>query len=289
MLTLNQIVASAANVNLEEYEALLVKNIKPTKALCRLGVDPQLAGMIGTLKLTNTAEGINAVYSNPNILSCMSGDDVGPFYERFGFSLLYNDRYRILIHTERKWINYRGYGFLFDQLDRILLSLPCFSTYYIELEETFVGDSYSLKIENTKVYKVAETVKDMFIPALDFMSYSSDWSIEIPLGRSEVLALLYQTQIKRDIDYGNFCDLIPFFEEETYNNHYDSWYSLPSVDFDELRLLGKNKKDQWVYLNTHFGHYYIVNDQRHLCEVNYHSEHSFEEDGSVCVFDDLPF
>lgn len=61
MKTLNAVIAKAANVNLE---ALLTRGVKSTKALFRLGVEQQLAGILGTLKLAVTEEEINAVYAN---------------------------------------------------------------------------------------------------------------------------------------------------------------------------------------------------------------------------------
>lgn len=50
MKTLNAVIAKAANVNLEAYEALLAKGMKPTKALYRLEVEQQCLTSINILQ-----------------------------------------------------------------------------------------------------------------------------------------------------------------------------------------------------------------------------------------------
>lgn len=289
MLTLNQIVASAANVDLVEYEALLTRGTKPSKALYRLGVEQQLAGIIGTLKIANTAEEINKVYNDTSIPSCMTTKDVGPFYARHGFSVLHNDRYRVLINLEKEWISERGYGVLCHKLDEILHTSEIVTWFPLEVKDnTDWSEGYEMKINWMSVIKVANKHKNLFVPYIDSFDYSNDHYEELKLTPAEEATTRYLARTY-NTDYSLFCDLVPFFEEENFNSNYNSWYEYPTIDFDELRLLGKNKNDQWVYVNSRFGHYYAVNDQKQICNIDYHCEHFFTSEGLVQIVEDLPF
>lgn len=166
MLTLNQLVAKAVNVDVEAYESLLTRGTKPTKALFRLGVDQQLAGMIGTLKIATTAEEINEVYANEGVKSCMTGLNVGEFYNFFNISVIYNDRYRCLVNLKKEWKSSRGYGILCYQLDDLLSTvLTGIVNDITEFKsETVMTLKYS---KAASFHRHMELPRDMEIPWLD--------------------------------------------------------------------------------------------------------------------------
>lgn len=107
----NELIATVCGVDVATFEKYLAKGTKATKVLARMGVEPNLVASVGGLKLATTAEEINAVYSNKDIRSCMTCEEVGLFYEANGIAVLYTKAFRVLVGIEGKGIAPRGYGY----------------------------------------------------------------------------------------------------------------------------------------------------------------------------------
>lgn len=176
-MNINQIVAKLANVSQKEYTDLVeVRGMRPSKALFRLGVEQQLAGLLGTLKLASTADEIDIVYSNTQVLSCMTGQPVGEFYAHLDLQVIYNDRYRCVVEVQSNWASPRGYGILCHKLDPILRQVfnkgghpelaGCLSSYY-EVQPYGWG-AKEVRINQYKTYK--KPPEDIFIPYIDFLA-----------------------------------------------------------------------------------------------------------------------
>lgn len=206
MKTLNAVIAKSANVNLEAYEALLVRGMKPTKALYRLGVEQQLAGILGTLKLAVTEEEINEVYANSSIKSCMTGVEVGEFYSRINIAVIHSDRYRCLVSLDLNWKSKRGYGILCYQLDNILNQV--LETSYLNLSD-LVNTHKEIKVLHGKFNIQNIFPKDIFVnmPYLD--------SIYVDEYRNAEIESTQESTI--------WCNISKEVESTALNDHLDLW------------------------------------------------------------------
>ena len=109
-MNLNSIIAKILKINLNQFEELVDgRGMRPVKAAIRLGASPEKAEIFATLKIAKTAEEITAVYKNDNVRSCMTGNDVGPFYAANGISCIYSGNYRCLVNTKTMTLCSKGY------------------------------------------------------------------------------------------------------------------------------------------------------------------------------------
>ena len=109
-MNLNSIIAKILKINLNQFEELVDgRGMRPVKAAIRLGAEPEKAQIFATLKIAKTAEEITAVYKNDKIRSCMTGDDVGPFYAANGISCIYSGNYRCLVNLKTMTLCSMGY------------------------------------------------------------------------------------------------------------------------------------------------------------------------------------
>ena len=127
MKNLNTVICAILNISEQDFSNLVqVRGMKPTKAAIRLGADPREAQLFAGLKLATSAQHIDEVYANTNILSCMLGQNVGKFYEANDFGVIYSDNFRCLINVKTGALvrsNHRstfGYGYHRDQICHVL-------------------------------------------------------------------------------------------------------------------------------------------------------------------------
>lgn len=293
MLNLVTIMAKATNVSVVELEALILRGVKPTKALYRLGVDQQIAGMIGTLKIASTEEEINTVYANEQVKSCMTCKPVGGFYSAIGMSVLYNDRFRVLVDLKTGWRSGRGYGVLCYKLDDLLFNSGIFNT-----DTYLVQPSDKVKVEFSLIgYRIIRTVcidYDVFIPYLDEIDLDLD--IHVPVSMYEAIRIIDSDGSLPLCDYKALCNLLPYYEEKAeedrYENMYINYFNLPSRD--SLAYLGKDIHGATVYLEQKgdsFYHYYTP--EGFYKRSDWFCTHTIEINNEgqpvVNVFDDLPF
>ena len=293
MLNLVTIMAKATNVSVVELEALILRGVKPTKALYRLGVDQQIAGMIGTLKIASTEEEINTVYANEQVKSCMTCKPVGGFYSAIGMSVLYNDRFRVLVDLKTGWRSGRGYGVLCYKLDDLLFNSGIFNT-----DTYLVQPSEKVKIEFGLIgYRVIRSVNidnDVFIPYLDEIDI--ELVIQLPVSLYEAVRIIDSDGSLPLCDYKALCNLLPYYEEkveeENYEDMYINYFNVPSID--SLDYLGKDSSGNSVYLECKrdsFYHFYTSEGfyKRTDCFCTHTIEINNEGQPIVNVFDDLPF
>lgn len=299
MLTLNQLVAKTVNVDVEAYESLLTRGTKPTKALFRLGVEQQLAGILGTLKIATSIEEINEVYANIGVKSCMTGWNVGEFYNFFNISVIYNDRYRCLVNLEKEWKSSRGYGILCYQLDDLLSTV--LSKKVREITD-FIHSSMELKYTKAAgFHRTLGLPKGILIPFVDdfdqdydngkiFHCYSND---SVLSGRAYFQAHQeFEVDVEEDI-LRNVLDLSPVFEMEILNKEYEdsliSYYLETEIlkygEFKGTTLRGVKvyHYGDWYYFYEAEGLYTKTHemDIYHIATHNGHLEIQYE--------DDLPF
>ena len=127
MKNLNTVICAILNISEQDFTRLVKeRGMKPTKAAIRLGADPREAQLFAGLKLATSAQHIDEVYANTNILSCMQGQNVGKFYEANDFGVIYSDNFRCLINVKTGALvrsNHRstfGYGYHRDQICHVL-------------------------------------------------------------------------------------------------------------------------------------------------------------------------
>lgn len=271
-MNLIELQAAVCSVSVESFTNLLNKGVKPTKALYRLGVEQQLAGIVGTLKLAVTSEEINSVYENEGIKSCMTNHDVGPFYSHIGLQVLYNDRYRCVVNLKNNWKAPRGYGFLHQILDTVIGKV--LKNKYDPLLEFFVGtktykyDYYTIP-ELQRVCGKIEVLQgkfnipsNIFRPYLDFNTILMDVcfdsvdyeyvvdSITVPNQLFEELPLNLCFSEKAYMIYEKDFSRLEHHKEVRFHNLYDSLYQAKNneaFDVFDGELLYKCKETEQFY------------------------------------------
>lgn len=192
MLNINEIICDILQINAVEFQDLVAKGQRPVKAAIRLGADAKLAQLVATLKVAYTAEEISTVYANMSVLSCMTGQDVGPFYEKYSIACLYSNNFRTLVNTDNMVLSGASYGYHGQRVQELLQPYFKIGFDFIPLQDTtFVVSDLPKQVK--EYYTQVTTYSLMFIKGLNTEITNID------------LSLLYSSEELLTLETGHQC------------------------------------------------------------------------------------
>lgn len=161
-----QSISKLMGIDADEFIYLKEKGVRPVKAAIKLGAAPFMAEVLAGLTVTWSIRGINEVYADTNILSCMTGKSVGKFYHANDIGVISGNNFRMLVNKQGMVAN-RAYGFKGEHIRNILLDsdfliasnyiFPCDIEEYETHESTYIGYK-----ETTAIVKA---LVDGFVPS----------------------------------------------------------------------------------------------------------------------------
>lgn len=148
MFNVNKVICELLEINQVSFEALLSKGMRPVKAAVRLGANRIKAEVLSGLKVEWSIEGINKVYADENILSCMTDQKVGDFYYANNIGVMYGNNFRMLVNKQGS-IAKRAYGYKGQFIRDLLLNseniyaadslFPCNVEYQAYVDSIYSG------------------------------------------------------------------------------------------------------------------------------------------------------
>lgn len=192
MLNINKVICDILQINEEEFTDLVAKGQRPVKAAIRLGADVKKAQLVATLQVAVSAEDIDAVYSDTSVKSCMTGSNVGEFYEAHSVACIHSPNFRTLVNVLNNTLVGSSYGYHGHKVQELLQPYFRVGFDFLPLTDITVKRD-TISVVRDEEYQTVTTYSLMYIRGLNTKMTNAD------------TALLYKSNDLLTLESGQHC------------------------------------------------------------------------------------